>query len=158
MSLEYFSWNFNVNHFYEHFTYLHLDWTLIQLNPSIIFEPAAEFVKENLFNNLPPKLQNVLQQPGISKINQFLTERIEKTTVKDDGEDKEEEKDSEKQHSSLPVSTISVTSLFTRLITEEILSVDKQLLTRAKAARSVASTGEIQYTDSPRIYSQFLWL
>ncbi|XP_076323703.1 uncharacterized protein LOC143232319 isoform X2 [Tachypleus tridentatus] len=102
--------------------------------------PAAVFIKENLFKNLLPKLQNVLQQPGISKINQFLTDRIEKTTVKDDGEDEEEEKDSEKQHSSLPVSTISVTSLFTHLITEEILSVDKQLLTRAKAARSVAGT------------------
>ncbi|XP_076323704.1 uncharacterized protein LOC143232319 isoform X3 [Tachypleus tridentatus] len=87
---------------------------------SLTFKPAAVFIKENLFKNLLPKLQNVLQQPGISKINQFLTDRIEKTTVKDDGEDEEEEKDSEKQHSSL--------------------SVDKQLLTRAKAARSVAGT------------------
>ncbi|XP_013778235.1 protein phosphatase 1L-like [Limulus polyphemus] len=103
-------------------------------------EPAAEFVKENLFKNLLPKLQNVLQQPGISKISQFLTDRIEKTTEKDDDEDEEEEKDSNRQHSSFAVSTISVTSVFSRLITEEILSVDKQLLTRAKAARSVAGT------------------
>lgn len=88
-------------------------------------ESAAEFVEKNLFKALIKKLQT-------AKDHNHLNRRpsVKVTPKTEDG----------KQENANGLTFPSLTSEFSRLLTEEILIIDEQLLNKAKASRDVAGT------------------
>ncbi|XP_013775340.1 protein phosphatase 1L-like [Limulus polyphemus] len=89
-------------------------------------EFAAKYAEQHLFKNLLPKLQDILNQPEWHKPEQ--------------AKDREEDTPEGVSENLDPIPSNSKVDELTRLLTEEILTLDKELIVEAKSSGDVAGT------------------
>lgn len=103
-------------------------------------ESAAEFVEKTLFKTLLKKLQEIRSNHGSSSSNSNKSDASSPNNSTKTSNNKKDDKSTSQKNSNSASSLTEIIGLFAKLLTEEILAVDKRFMSLAKQVNDLAGT------------------